>query len=77
MTGLTGRKAQVGRRGLVSLRNQASITLATRSVSEIWGGRSDWQVLSENHGGAINHAIPGMLDFVIGDFVGDGRIDCG
>jgi hypothetical protein len=35
MTGLTGRKAQVGRRGLDSLRNQASITLATRSVSEI------------------------------------------
>ena len=42
-----------------------------------WGGRSDWQLLSENHRGAINNAIPipGMVDFVIGDFVGDGRSD--
>jgi hypothetical protein len=40
-----------------------------------WGGRSDWQVLSENHGAAVNRAIRGMVDFVIGDFVGDRKAD--
>lgn len=40
-----------------------------------WGGRSDWQLLSENHGGAVNKAPAGIVDFVIGDFVGDGRSD--
>jgi hypothetical protein len=42
-----------------------------------WGGRSDWQSLSDNHGGAaINPAnTKQMVDFAIGDFVGDGRSD--
>jgi hypothetical protein len=40
-----------------------------------WGGRSDWQLLSENHTGPVNHAIKGVLDFVIGNFVGDRKSD--
>jgi hypothetical protein len=40
-----------------------------------WGGRSDWQLLSQHPGGEINGIIRGMLDFVIGDFVGDGKSD--
>jgi hypothetical protein len=46
-----------------------------------WGGRSPWQLLSANHGAAVaavntvNKDIRGMIDFVIGDFVGDKRAD--
>lgn len=43
-----------------------------------WGGRSAWQVLSSNHGAAVaaaNKDIRGMIDFVVGDFVGDKRAD--
>ena len=40
-----------------------------------WGGRSDWQLLAEHHGAEVNGAIRGMLDFVIGDFVGDKKAD--
>lgn len=43
-----------------------------------WGGRSPWQLLSENHGAALapmNKDIRGMIDFVVGDFVGDKRAD--
>jgi FG-GAP-like repeat len=40
-----------------------------------WGGRSDWQVLSTNHNGNVGPPNRGILDFVIGDFVGDKRAD--
>jgi hypothetical protein len=40
-----------------------------------WGGRSEWQLLSENHTATVHHAIRGLLDFVIGDFVGDEKAD--
>lgn len=40
-----------------------------------WGGRSDWQLLSENHRANLPQPDRGMMDFVIGDFVGDSRAD--
>jgi hypothetical protein len=40
-----------------------------------WGGRSDWKLLSTHH--RVNMTAPdrGIVDFVIGDFVGDNRAD--
>jgi FG-GAP-like repeat len=40
-----------------------------------WGGRSPWQVLSTNHNAHVGPPNRGILDFVIGDFVGDKRAD--
>jgi hypothetical protein len=40
-----------------------------------WGGRSPWQVLSTNHNANVGPPNRGILDFVIGDFVGDKRAD--
>ncbi len=40
-----------------------------------WGGRSDWQLLSETHTGPLNHGVNSMVDFAIGDFVGDRKAD--
>ncbi len=40
-----------------------------------WGGRSDWKLLSTNHGQPGGHPIVGMLNFYVGDFVGDSRAD--
>jgi hypothetical protein len=40
-----------------------------------WGGRSEWQLLSSHH--RVNMSAPdrGIVDFVVGDFVGDKRAD--
>jgi hypothetical protein len=40
-----------------------------------WAGRSEWKVLSRNHGTPGGNPIEGMMNFVIGDFVGDKRAD--
>jgi hypothetical protein len=40
-----------------------------------WGGRSPWQVLSTNHNANVGPPNRGILDFAIGDFVGDKRAD--
>ena len=40
-----------------------------------WGGRSDWQLLSENNTQPLDRGINSMVDFTIGDFVGDRKAD--
>jgi hypothetical protein len=40
-----------------------------------WGGRSDWQLLSTNHRANPSTPEGGIVDFVVGDFDGDGRAD--
>jgi hypothetical protein len=40
-----------------------------------WGGRSEWQLLSSHHRVNMSKPDRGIVDFVIGDFVGDKRAD--
>jgi hypothetical protein len=40
-----------------------------------WGGRSEWQLLSSHHRTNMSKPDRGIVDFVIGDFVGDKRAD--